>query len=139
MEAVSGSLPAGVIGPIVNDDFGDVYGLLYCLTGEGYDLVELKHYADQIRDELLRLPHVAKVEIYGSQEERVYLEYDPARLARYNLTSGQLRQILAAHNILMPGGRVDIGLEQVLIEPTGNLESVQALRELSFTLPAATV
>ena len=135
VEAARSSLPAGVIGPFVNDDFGDVFGLLYCLTGEAYNPVELKEYADLVRDELLRLPYVAKVEIYGAQPERVYLEFDPARLARYHLTAGQLSQILASYNILLPGGRVDLGLEQILVEPTGNLESLQDLRELSFSLP----
>ncbi len=138
VEKASRDLPQGVAGPFVNDEFGDVFGILLGLTGEGYDYAELKEVADQVRDQLLRLEDVAKVEISGAQEERVFVEYNNARLAELGLSPGQLRSILESRNIIIPGGSVIVGPERIALEPSGNFESVDDLQpRASSRCPAA--
>jgi multidrug efflux pump subunit AcrB len=133
--AAAGSLPQGVIGPTVNDEFGDVFGIIMTITGEGYSYAELKHVADEVRDELLRVPDVAKVEIYGAQEERIFVEYDNARLAQLGLSPYQLQALMANQNILFPGGRVTTGRERMVLEPTGNFRTVDEVRRTVITVP----
>jgi multidrug efflux pump subunit AcrB len=135
VERASRELPEGVSGPFVNDEFGDVFGILIGLTGEGYDYAELKDVADQVRDQLLRLDDVAKVEISGAQEERIFVEYNNARLAELGLSPGQLRSILESRNIIIPGGSVTVGPERISLEPSGNFESVEDLSRAVISLP----
>ncbi|MGD2063802.1 MAG: efflux RND transporter permease subunit, partial [Nitrospirota bacterium] len=135
VERARADLPDGVIGPTVNDEFGDVFGVVITLTGEGFTYAELKTVADEVRDELLRLPEAAKVEIHGAQEERIFVEYNNARLAELGLSPYQLSQILASRNILIPGGSVRVGPERLALEPTGNFESVDDLRRTILNLP----
>ncbi|MCP4546519.1 MAG: efflux RND transporter permease subunit [bacterium] len=129
------NLPDGVVGPFVNDEFGDVFGIIYTVTGEGFASAELREVADQVRDELLRIPDVAKVDIYGTQDERIFIEFDNARLAQLGLSPGQLQQILASRNIIFPGGNVNTGRERISLEPSGDFESVAELRKTVITVP----
>ncbi len=133
-------LPEGVIGPFVNDEFGDVFGVVMAITGEGFTNAELKTVADQVRDELLRLSEVAKVEIYGTQDERIFVEYSHARLARYGLTPQMLVGVLQARNIIISGGAITVGNEQglperIVLEPSGNFESLEDLKRTVVALP----
>ena len=128
-------LPDGVIGPTVNDEFGDVFGILMMLTGDGFTYRELKEVADAVRDELLLIEDVAKVEIFGAQDERLFVEYSNARLAELGLSPTQLQQILAARNILIPGGDITTPYERIVLEPSGNFESVDELRRTVINLP----
>jgi len=128
-------LPEGLIGPTVNDEFGDVFGIVLTLTGDGFDEREIREVADEVRDELLLLSDVAKVEIFGAQDERVFIEFDDAQLVRHGISPGQLRQALATTNIIIPGGSIDLGLEKIAIEPSGNLASVEALRNTVLQVP----
>jgi len=128
-------LPEGIIGPIVNDEFGDVFGTIVNLTGDGFSYAELKDVADEVRDELLLIPDVAKVEIYGAQEERVFVEYNNARLADLGLSPLQLRGILASRNIINPGGEIRTENEEIILEPTGSFESVEDLRRTLIQVP----
>jgi multidrug efflux pump subunit AcrB len=105
-------LPEGVT-PIVNDEFGDVFGVIIGLTGEGFEDAELEDVAEAVRDELLRLADVAKVEISGVQEEKIYIEYDNATLARLGFTTAHIQQTLTATNIIFPGGDVRVGRERI--------------------------
>ena len=135
VERAAPELPEGVIGPQVNDEFGDVFGIVVTLTGDGYSYAELKGVADEVRDELLRVPDVARVDIYGAQDERIFVDYDNARLAELGLSPQQLRSILESANIIIPGGSIRTGVERVALEPTGNFESVADLRRTVVTLP----
>jgi multidrug efflux pump len=135
VEDVEGDLPDGVIGPMVNDEFGDVYGILLSVVAEGYSYPELREIGDEIRDEILRIPDVAKVEILGNQEERVFVEFDNAALSAAGLSPGMLRDILRNRNIITPGGNLEIGDERVALEPTGNFEDVEAIRRMLIPLP----
>ncbi|MEM6833878.1 MAG: efflux RND transporter permease subunit, partial [Pseudomonadota bacterium] len=114
-----GGLPSGAFDPIVNDEYGDVYGILYSLTGEGFSPYELKEIAEDIRNDLLGLENIAKVEIHGVQDEVIYVEYAAARLQELGLTPTDLEQALSAANILQDGGDLRVGQERIVLEPTG--------------------
>jgi multidrug efflux pump subunit AcrB len=135
VEAARGDLPDGVIGPEVDDEFGDVFGTIITVTGEGFDYAELKQVADQVRDELLYIDEVAKVEILGAQHERIFVEFNNARLAELGLSPGQLQRILEQRNVIFPGGDISTGRERIVLEPTGNFESIDELRRTVIALP----
>ena len=90
VEKAQAELPENVRGPFVNDEFGDVFGIVLSVIGEGFSYAEIKNVADQVRNEVLHLPDVAKVELYGTQEERVFVEYNNARLAELGLSPSHL-------------------------------------------------
>jgi multidrug efflux pump subunit AcrB len=137
VNAAAKDLPDGVRGPLVNDEFGDVFGTILTLTGEGYSYAELKDIADQIRDELLLIDEVAKVDIFGAQEERVFVEYNNARLAELGLSPNQLKQILENQNIIFPGGEITTEDEQIVLEPSGNFETIEQLGRTVINLPGS--
>ncbi len=111
----------------VDDEMGDVFGILLGLVGEGYSPSELKDIADEIRDGLIKIPDAAKVEIAGEQEERVFIEYDDAKLALLGLSKKSVEQVITQTNILFPGGDIRLEDERVLLEPTGSFASLEAL------------
>ncbi len=128
-------LPEGARKPRVDDEFGDVFGVLLTITGDGYGYGELRDVAQDVRSELLRIPDVAKVNIHGLQDEHIFVEYDNARLRELGLSPSQLKQILESQNIIASGGNVNTGDERISLEPTGNLESVEDLRRSVLQLP----
>ncbi len=128
-------LPAGVSPPRVNDEFGDIFGIVVSLVGDGFSYRELKQAADEARDELLRIGDVAKVDIYGAQSERIFVDYDNARLAEFGISPLQLQAILASANIVIPGGDIRAGVERIALEPTGNFESLDDLGRTVVTSP----
>jgi multidrug efflux pump subunit AcrB len=138
VERAAPDLPREIIGPIVDDEFGDVFGIVIAITGEGYSYSELKEIADDCRNELLLIDEAAKVEIYGAQDERIFVEYNNARLAEANLSPGQLKQIIEQRNIIIPGGKVYTRDEQIVLEPTGNVLSVEDLRRTVIQIPGST-
>ncbi len=139
VDDVIGELPEGVKGPFVNDEFGDVFGSVYALSGDGYSNAELKDVADEIRDDLLKEPDIAKVTIHGSQSEVIFVEYNNARLTELGLSPQSLSSVLGSANILSTGGSVVSGRERIVLEPTGNIESLDALRRTVIQLPGNTV
>ena len=135
VESIQGDLPSDASIPIVDDEYGDVFGTVYALKGEGFSYVELKEIADEIRDELLLLNQVAKVEIHGVQKEVVFVEYSNAKLQKLELSPETLRNILKTINILSSGGDILIGQERITLEPTGNFESIEDIRRAVINLP----
>ncbi|MEM6603507.1 MAG: efflux RND transporter permease subunit, partial [Pseudomonadota bacterium] len=130
-----GGLPNGALKPMVNDEYGDVFGILYALQGEGFSSAELKEIADDIRNRLLNLENVAKVEIHGEQDEVVYVEYNGARLQELGLSPTSLANTLESANILESGGDIRIGQERIVLEPTGNYETVKDLGRTVIQIP----
>lgn len=128
-------LPEAVIGPFVNDEFGDVFGIIISLTGEGFSYAELKEVADAVRNELLMIQDLAKVDIYGEQAERIFVEYQNATLAELGLSPYQLTRILESRNIIIPGGEITLGGERIVLEPSGNFESVDQMRRAVISVP----
>ena len=139
VDDVAQDLPDGISGPFVNDEFGDVFGSVYALTGDGFSNAELKDVADEIRDQLLKEPDIAKVSIHGAQDEVVFVEYNNARLTELGLSPQSLSSVLSNVNILSSGGDVVSGRERIVLEPTGNIESVEALRRTVINLPGNNV
>ena len=119
-----------MIGPFFNDEFGDTYMSLYALTGQGYSYPELKALAKSARDILLRIPGVAKVDLLGTQEERVYIEVSSAALAERGLSALDIQAALAGQNAMDPAGRIETGERSVRIEVTGGLKAVEDISEL---------
>ena len=138
VDDVAQDLPAGTIGPFVDDEFGDVFPVVIALTGDGYDYADLQNFADDIRKRLLRVPDVAKIRVYGAQEERVFVEYNNSRLAELGLSPQQLKSILESRNILISGGTVITeDLESLALEPTGNFASVEDLQRTLIPVPGS--
>ncbi|MDA3953382.1 MAG: efflux RND transporter permease subunit [Bacteroidales bacterium] len=122
-------LPDGIFGPIVKDeDIGVVHGIILGLTSDDISYNILEEYTEEIRDELIRLPDAAKVKLGGIQQERIYIEYDDAQLANYGLTSLKLKNIISASNILHPGGTVSLANKSIILEPTGNFENIEDIK-----------
>ncbi len=135
VERARADLPPGVVGPNVNDEFGDLFGVVITLRGEGFSYAEMADIADEVRDELLRNEEVAKVDVYGKQAERVFVEYNNARLAELGLSPQQLVALLQAQNIIIPGGELLAGRERIALEPSGSFESVADLGSSILKVP----
>ena len=129
------NLPEGANPPEINDEFGDVYGTIVAITGDGFSYREMKDFAKQFRDSLLRLDNVGKVEIRGIQEERVFIEYNDARLAELDLSVSQVGRILQSRNILISGGSLLAGDERLELEPSGSFNTVEELRRTVISAP----
>jgi len=123
------SLPDGVTPVLKDDDVGVVYGIILGLVSDGFAYDQMEDVARRIRDDLIALPDSAKVVLGGVQEQQVVVEFDPARLSEYGLTVGRLRQIIKETNILNPGGEINVGDKRLILEPTGNYDSVEALKK----------
>lgn len=135
VETITPDLPQGAQTPEVNDEFGDVFGSVYTLSGDGFSYAELKTVADELRDELLKQPDIAKVTIHGAQQEVVFVEYNNSRLAELGLSPQQLSASLASVNILLSGGDIVSGRERIALEPSGNFESIDDLQRTVIQLP----
>jgi len=126
------TLPAGIQGPYFNDEFGDTFGNIYALTGDGFDYAQLKQYADRIRLELLRVPGVAKVEFFGEQEEKVFIEISNAKLANLGINPQAIFTVLQQENALAPSGVFDTASDKIYLRVSGNFSSPEAIREISL-------
>lgn len=136
LESKARSLPSGSKPPTLNDDgLGVVYGIIVGLQNDGFTYDELEDYAEALRDKILALDDASEVKIGGGQEPTIYVDYDPVRIAKFGLTAASLQQTLAGTNILYPGGSVVLGDERVILEPSGNFQTLDDLRETLVSLP----
>lgn len=135
------SLPAGVLGPFFDDDFGDVWGVIYALHGPGFSAAELKRAAQHIRSELLRVDDVGKVELFGVQDEQIFVELDHARLSRTGLRPEHIAQQLAAQTNIHSAGEVRAGERLLPLRiagqwpAAGGQEALEMLRQLPLSVP----
>lgn len=123
-------LPAGVVGPAFNDEFGDTFGNIYALTGADFSYQELKDTADRIRARLLRVPDVAKVELIGVQEERIYIDIANARRDQLGIPPELVQQTLAAQNTVVSAGALDTATDRIHLRVSGAFATVEHLRQL---------
>lgn len=137
IESIESELPAEAQKPIINDEFGDVFGIVVGVTAENFSYRELKQITDEVKDEFLTLAEVGKVDIFGEQDERVFIEYNNARLSELGLSPSQLSDQLASRNIVIPGGSIDLGDEKISLEPTGNFESIQEIAKTIIQVPGS--
>src|ERR1700754_1488269 len=124
-----GQLPAGVLGPVVNDEFSDVDSILYMMTGDGADYAQLKKVTEGLRQRLLKVPGVTKVDLYGTQDERIYVEFSHAKLATLGITPQALFDSLAKQNNVTPAGTVETSAQRVPLRVTGALDGAKAVAE----------
>lgn len=127
---VQPKIPPGCMPSLVNDDFGDVYGVFFAVYGDGYTYKELKDYADILKRELLLVTDVASVETWGEQQEVVYLEISRARMAEMGISLSDIAQVLNGQDQVVDSGKVRVGGDHVRIDPTGNFDSVEDLGDL---------
>ncbi|MBR1212933.1 efflux RND transporter permease subunit [Bradyrhizobium sp. JYMT SZCCT0180] len=126
---VQGQLPAGLLGPVVNDEFSDVDSILYMMTGEGADYAQLKKAAEGMRQRLLKVNGVTKVNLYGTQDERIFVEFSHAKLATLGITPQALFDSLAKQNNVTPAGTVETSSQRVPLRVTGALDGAKAVAE----------
>ncbi|HWZ71019.1 MAG TPA: efflux RND transporter permease subunit, partial [Casimicrobiaceae bacterium] len=126
---VQDQLPAGLLGPVVNDEFSDVDSILYMLTGDGADYRQLKTTVEGFRQRLLKVPGVTKVDLYGVQDERIFVEFSHAKLATLGITPQALFDSLAKQNNVVPAGTVETSSQRVPLRVTGALDGVKAVAE----------
>ncbi len=125
-----GTLPGGIQGPFFNDDFGDVYGVIYALESEGFNYAEVKTFADNVRQQLLRVPYVSKVELFGVQDEKVFIEISQKRLAQLGLDFNQVLAQLGQQNAIESAGAVQTPLDILQVRVQGQFEAVEQLRAM---------
>ena len=122
------TLPAGVIGPVFNDDFGDVFGSIFALSADGFSREELRVYSERVRQVLLRVPDVAKVEVFGAQAEKVFIEISQKRLAQLGLDFNQVIAQIGAQNAVEGAGVLNAGSENLQVRVAGQFNSVDELK-----------
>ncbi|WP_218746620.1 efflux RND transporter permease subunit VmeI [Vibrio parahaemolyticus] len=127
------TLPPGVNEPQVIDDFGDVYGILLAVTGDGYSYKELLDYVDYLRRELELVDGVSKVSVSGQQQEQVFIEVSMKKLSSIGLSPNTVFNLLSTQNIVSDAGAIRIGDEYIRIQPTGEFQSVDELGDLLLT------
>ena len=137
VEEVAPTLPAGSRPPAVNDDFGDVFGMVLALRSDGFSYREMKDEADDLRDRLLKIVGVAKVDLYGTQEERIFVEFSNALLAERDVSPFLLAGVIDSQNIVQPSGDALTGRERILIESSGEYDSLSDIRKTSFRAPGS--
>ncbi|HSH71679.1 MAG TPA: efflux RND transporter permease subunit [Methylophilaceae bacterium] len=129
---IRNTLPANIEGPSFNDEFGDVYGNMYALTGKGYSYAELKRQADVIRSELLRIPDVAKVDFFGEQKQRLFIELSNAKNATLGIDSATLISAIQAQNPVVASGAFNTDAENIRVAVSGRFNSVEDLQNMHF-------
>jgi multidrug efflux pump len=133
-----GTLPQGVQGPFFNDEFGDVYGVIYALQGEGFSPADKKQVADEVRQQLLRVPDVSKVELFGEQDEKLYIEISQKRLATLGLNLQQVLDALGQQNAVESAGSVQTPGDVVQVRVAGAFNSVEQLRAMPIRAASGT-
>jgi multidrug efflux pump subunit AcrB len=129
---IRATLPAGVIGPGFNDDFGDTFGLIYGFTADGFTQRELRDYVEDIRSRLLQVPDVSKIELLGAQDERIYVEFSTKELAGLGLDRAALLAALRAQNAVSPAGALETGDEKISLRVSGAFGSEQDLLNVNI-------
>lgn len=125
-----GSLPAGVMGPYINDRFDDVYGSIYAVTGDGFSYEEKRKYAENIRRRLTGVEDVQKVELLGVQKQEIYVEMDQNKLASFGMRPSDVFAMLQQQGAMMPAGMIHTDSRNVAVRVEGLLDTVESLKEL---------
>ena len=127
---IRAQLPAGIQGPFFNDEFGDTFGNIYALTGDGFGYARLKEAADRIRADLLRVKDVAKVELVGEQDEKIFVEVANAKLATLGVEPAVVFAALAQQNAVAAAGSFETATDRIHLRVSGALDSVESVRNV---------
>ena len=127
------TLPQGVLGPFFNDNFGDVFGIIYAFTSDGFSDRELRDYADNVRSTLLHRVHaISSIEFIGQQDEQVFVEFLPDRVAAMGLDYGQIFAAIAAQNAVRPAGTINTGTENLALRVSGAFRNYTDILDVSL-------
>ena len=126
---IRGELPSDLIGPAVNDEYGDVDSILYTLSGAGADFAQLKRVAESLRQRLLKISNVTKVNIYGTQDERIFVEFNHAKLATLGIAPQAIFSSIAKQNAVAPSGVIETESQRIALRVTGALQGEAAVAE----------
>ncbi|MET0527212.1 MAG: efflux RND transporter permease subunit [Microvirga sp.] len=129
LDDIRGQLPSDLTGPNVNDEYGDVDSILYMLTADGADYAQLKRVAETIRQKLLKVDSVTKVNLYGVQDEKIFVEFSHAKLATLGISPQAIFESLAKQNAVVPAGTVETGAQRVPLRVTGAIDGVKAVAD----------
>jgi multidrug efflux pump subunit AcrB len=128
------TLPQGVVGPFFNDDFGDTFGIIYAFTADGFTFRELRDQVESARSRLLQVPDVSKIEVLGAQDEQIFIEFSPERLAGLRLDYGAIVQALQAQNVIRPAGTLHTDQERMFMRVTGAFDSERDIESVNLVL-----
>jgi multidrug efflux pump subunit AcrB len=135
---IRGELPPGTGEPMIMDDFGDVFGLMYAIEGQGYSYGEVEDYVDYLRRALILVNGVARVDVSGARERQVFVEISQAQLGALGIPIQRIYDLLRTQNVVSNAGEIRAGTESVRINPTGEFTDVKQLEELLISEPGAT-
>ncbi len=126
------TLPQGIVGPFFKDEFGDTYGIIYAFTADGFSQRELRDYVESARTRLLAVPNVAKIDLFGTQDEKIFVEFSVDKLAGLQLDRRALILALQAQNAVTPAGTVQTSDEKIAVEVTGRFKNEEDIRRINF-------
>jgi multidrug efflux pump subunit AcrB len=129
---IRATLPRDVVGPFFNDEFGDVFGIIYGITYDGFTPRQARDFAEDVRAEFLRSPDVGKVDIFGDQDEKIYLNFSPEKLANLKLNLDEVLTAISQQNAVEPSGIVNTSHENVLVNVTGALLKPDEIADLNL-------
>ena len=128
------TLPAGIVGPGFNDEFGDTFGMIYAFTADGFTHRELRDYVEDIRSRLLNVPDVSQIEVLGAQDEKIFVEFSMQELASLGIDRSALLAALQAQNIVRPAGTIQTGDESLSLRVSGAFRSEQDVLNVNFAV-----
>lgn len=133
------TLPAGVVGPSFNDDFGDTFGIVYGFTSDGFTQRELRDRVEDIRSQLLQIPDVSKIELLGAQDEVIFVEFSKQELATVGVDRAALLAALRSQNIVRPAGAIQTGEEIISVRVSGGFQSERDIAGVNFVAGGRTI
>jgi multidrug efflux pump len=128
------TLPAGVLGPGFNDEFGDTFGIIYGFTADGFTHRELRDYVEDVRSKLLHVRDVSKIEILGAQDEKIFVEFSMEELASLGIDRSALISALQAQNVVQPAGTIQTGNETLSLRVSGAFRSEEDVANVNFAV-----
>jgi multidrug efflux pump len=128
------TLPAGVVGPGFNDEFGDTFGIIYGFTADGFTHRELRDYVEDVRSKLLQVRDVSKIEILGAQDEKIFVEFSMEELANLGIDRSALISALQAQNVVQPAGTIQTGKETLSLRVSGAFRSEEDVANVNFAV-----
>jgi multidrug efflux pump len=129
---IKSTLPQGIVGPYFNDEFGDVFGIIYAFTADGFTHRQLRDYVENIRTEILTVKNAAKAQLLGAQDQKFYLEFDNHKLAGLGVTRDQIIQSLRDQNAVTPSGVIQTDKEKFAVRVSGSFTSVDDLKRINL-------
>ncbi|RCL20446.1 ACR family transporter [Pseudomonas sp. AFG_SD02_1510_Pfu_092] len=134
IQDIRGEFPAGIQGPGFNDEFGDVFGSIYAFTADGLTLRQLRDYVEQARAEVRDVPNIGKIELVGTQDEVLYLNFSTRKLAALGIDQRQVMQALQSQNAVTPAGVIEAGPERISVRTTGQFASEKDLQTVNLKI-----